>query len=77
MPHVNLNIPENQLIKATMLANTLKLNRSAFLRDAINDYIFKIERELLAERFKKASQKCRDESLAVCQEFENVDQIPE
>ncbi len=77
MAYLNLNIPETQLTKATDLAKALKINRSVFVRDAIQYYIQKTERELLAEQFKRASEKCRDESLSVCREFENADKIPE
>ena len=77
MSYVNLNIPHEQLLKVTRLAEKLKLNRSAYIRKAINHYIRKTERELLAEQFKHASEKCRDESIVVCREFENVDNIPE
>ena len=77
MSYVNLNMPDDQLARVTRLANKLKLNRSAYIREAINYYIDKTERELLAEQFKHASEKCRVESLAACREFENVDNIPE
>lgn len=33
-------------------------------------------REMLAEQFKAASQKSREESLKVCEEFEAVDRFP-
>ncbi len=75
MPYVNLNLPEDQLFKATELSKRLQLNRSAYFRAAIEYYILKTERELLAEQIKQASEKCRDESIAVCQEFESFDQI--
>lgn len=77
MAFVNLNLPEDQLKKATHFAEKLKLNRSAYLRKAIHYYLEKTERELLAEKFKQASEKCREESIAVCREFENIDEIPE
>lgn len=77
MPNVNLNIPEEQFVKLNRLVQKLKLNRSVYIREAINHYLKKTERELLAEQFKKASHRCRDESLSVCREFENVDKVPE
>ena len=77
MSYINLNIPEHLLRKATNLAKAFKVNRSVYLRNAIDDYVKRTERELLAKQLKSASAKCRDESLAVCQEFENIDQVPE
>jgi metal-responsive CopG/Arc/MetJ family transcriptional regulator len=76
MAYVNLNIPEQLLTKATNLAKAFKVNRSVYLRNAIDDYVKKTERELLARQLKSASGKCRDESLAVCREFENIDEVP-
>ncbi len=73
MPYVNLNLPEEMLEKATKYAKELHLKRSAFLRKAIDRYLVQTERELLAEQFRKASEKCRDESLAVCREFEAIE----
>ncbi len=77
MPNINLNLPEEQLAKATRIATMLSLNRSAYLRKAIDYYIQKTEREILAKKFKEASTRCRDESLRICKEFESIDHIPE
>jgi len=77
MPNINLSLPTEQLTKATLMASTLGLNRSSYLRRAIEAYNEKIEREILAQKFKEASERCRDESLRVCREFESIDNIPE
>jgi predicted DNA-binding protein len=77
MPHINLSLPTEQLTKATQMASTLGLNRSSYLRRAIEAYNEKIEREILAQKFKEASERCRDESLRVCREFDSIDNIPE
>ena len=77
MPNINLSLPEEQFIKATQIAAVLSINRSAYLRQAIDYYIAKTEREILAQKFKEASIKCRDESLRMCKEFEVIDPIPE
>lgn len=77
MPNINLSLPEEQLVKATKIAAMLSLNRSAYLRQAIDYYIAKTERKILAQKFKEASIKCRDESLRVCKEFEAMDHIPD
>jgi len=73
MPYVNLNLPDEMLEKATKYAKKLHLKRSAFLRKAIDRHIAQTERELLADQFRKASEKCRDESLAICREFEAIE----
>ena len=77
MPNINLNLSAEQLGKATRIASTIGLKRSAYLRRAIDAYNEEIEREILAQQFKEASEKCRDESLRVCREFESVDHVPE
>jgi len=77
MPNINLNLSEEQLSKATKIATALSLNRSAYLRHAIDHYLQKTEREILAKKFKEASVKCRNESLRICKEFEGIDHIPE
>ncbi|MDZ7407108.1 MAG: hypothetical protein ONB41_23890, partial [candidate division KSB1 bacterium] len=77
MPYVNLKLSEKQASMAKMLAMQLRLNRSEYLRRAIDHYNKIKERELLAQQFKNASLKCREESLRVNKEFDLIDQVPE
>ena len=77
MPYININIPAEQLSKLDSIRKKLNKNRSVYIREAINYYIVKTEREFLAEQFNIASKKCRDESISVCNEFENIDLISE
>jgi hypothetical protein len=77
MPNINLSLSTKQVTKATQIASTLGINRSVYIRRAIDAYNEKIEREILTQKFKEASEKCRDESLRICQEFESIDNIPE
>lgn len=77
MPYVNLNLPEDQVAQATNLAASLGINRSVYIRRAIDHYNKQMEREILAQKFKHASEKCRTESLRVCLEFERTDHVPE
>jgi len=77
MPYINLNLPEEQVAQATSLASSLGINRSVYIRRAIDNYNRQVEREILAEKFRNASEKCRAESLRVCREFERIDRIPE
>ena len=77
MPSITLNLSESQLDKAAEMAAKLSLNSEAYLLQAIEYFNRKKERELLAQQFKTASEKVRDESMLVCEEFEEIDQIPE
>ena len=74
MPYVNINLEDTLAAKTLELAHKLKINRSAYMRKALDEYNAKVERELLAEQFRLASLRCREESLRVCQEFEVLDE---
>ena len=70
MPSIHLQLADHQDTKARELARKLNLNRSAYIRRAVEEFNVRTERELLAEQFRAASEKCREESLRVCREFE-------
>ena len=70
MPSIHLQLPDHQAAKTRELAKKLSLNRSAYIRRAVEEFNVQVERELLAEQFRAASEKCREESLQVCREFE-------
>ena len=70
MPSIHLQLADHQDTKTRELARKLNLNRSAYIRRAVDRYNEQMERELLAERFRKASEMCRQESLMVCHEFQ-------
>ena len=76
MPFIHIQIEEQQDAKTRELAQKLNLNRSAYIRRALEEFNAFVERELLAEQFKKASQQCRQESLQVCHEFEALEDEP-
>lgn len=76
MPAIHLQLDEQQDIKTRELAQKLNLNRSAYIRRAVDAFNARIERELLAEQFKIASQKCHQENLLVCREFEAIEDAP-
>ncbi len=77
MAYVNLNLSDELIGKLNELSQKLRKTRSAYIREALAFYVKKTERELLSAQFKKASEKCREESLTVCQEFERVENILE
>ena len=70
MPSVHLQLGDQQDAKVRELARKLSMNRSAYIRRAVDEFNARIERELLAEQFRSASKKCSQESLQVCREFE-------
>ena len=70
MPSIHLQLPDHQDAKAREIARKLNLNRSAYIRRAVEKFNVQVERELLAEQFRTASEKCREESLQVCREFD-------
>jgi hypothetical protein len=53
MPRINLSLSEEQLTKATRMATLLRVNRSTYLRQAIDHFNKETEREILAQKFKK------------------------
>ena len=73
MPFIHIQIEEQQDAKTRELAQKLNLNRSAYIRRALEEFNACVERELLAEQFKQASEQCRQESLRVCHEFEALE----
>ncbi len=77
MPSIHLDLTDSQLDKATEIAARFSLKPEAYLLLAIDYFNRKKERELLAEQFKTASEKTRSESQLVCEEFDEIDEIPE
>ena len=77
MPSIHLQLADHQDAKARELAKKLNLNRSAYIRRAVEEFNVRTERELLSEQFRAASEKCREESLRVCREFEALQDGPE
>jgi hypothetical protein len=73
MPSIHLQLGEQLEAKTREMARRLRLNRSAYIRRAVDQFNAQVERELLAEQFRSASEKCRKESLAVCHEFESLE----
>ena len=76
MPSIHLQLDEQQDAKTRELAQRLNINRSAYIRRALEEYNAQIERVLLAEKIRKASHQCREESLRVCHEFEALEDEP-
>ena len=77
MPAIHLQLEARQEAKTRELAHRLNLNRSAYIRKAVDAFNAQVERQLLAEQFKIASHTCRAESLRVCGEFEAFEDDPE
>lgn len=77
MAQINVKLNDEQSERTTRLARELCMKRAAYIRKALDYFNEKTERELLAERFQRASAKCRRESLKVCREFERIAELPE
>ncbi len=77
MAQINLKLDDEQVKRTTCLARQLCLKRAAYIRKAIDYFNDKTERELLAEQFKQASAKCRQESVKTCREFEQITELPD
>ena len=76
MPSIHLHLQPEQDARTRELARQLELSRSAYVRRAVDEFNARVERQLLADRFRKVSQQCREESLQVCREFEALDDLP-
>ncbi|MDP6779081.1 MAG: hypothetical protein QGI83_20165 [Candidatus Latescibacteria bacterium] len=76
MASIHLQLPDDQDTKTRELAMKLNLNRSAYIRRAVAEFNARVERELLTEQFRKASEVCREESIRVCREFEALQDDP-
>ena len=77
MAQINLKLDDELVERTTRLARQLCLKRAAYIRQALDYFNEKTERELLTEQFKRASVKCRRESLKVCREFERIAEVPD
>ena len=77
MAQIHLRLEDEQAKRTTRLAQHLSMKRAAYIREAIDYFNEKMERELLAKQLQQASAKCRRESLKVCREFEQVAELPE
>lgn len=73
MSYINIQLPEEQIASTTALAKQLNMSRATYIRQAIESFNQQTKRKLLAEQFREASRKCREESLKVCREFEVAD----
>jgi len=77
MIQLNLKLGETLAERTTQLAKRLGMKRTAYIRQALDEFNEKNAKILLAEQFHQASAKCREESLKVCQEFERIDNLKE
>ena len=73
MSYINIQLPEEQIARTTALAKQLNMSRATYIRQAIESFNQQTKRRLLAEQFREASRRCKEESLNVCREFEVAD----
>lgn len=69
MPSIHIQLDESQDAKTRSLAKKLNMNRTNYIRHALDLFNAQMERKLLRE----ASEKCRDDSIQVCREFESLE----
>ncbi|MBI3921129.1 MAG: hypothetical protein HY318_06905 [Armatimonadetes bacterium] len=73
MAYVNLQISEQQLQRTSELARRAGLQRTEYIRRALDHFNRENERKLLSEQFAQSSAACRRSSLQTCREFEVAD----
>ena len=73
MAQINLKLDADQLRRTDYLAGRLDQNRTAYIREALQQYNASVERQLLADRLRAVSHKVREESLTVAIEMEAVE----
>ncbi len=69
MSYINLKLDATDLDQTDYLRAQLGKTRTAYIREAIQTYNAHVERDLLAQQFKEASEKCRQENAAVGREL--------
>jgi hypothetical protein len=72
MKAIPLKVSEAVLEQAEEIIGKLHTNRNKYINNAIDHYNKLMERELLAEQLKLESSICREESMNVLREFEQL-----
>ena len=69
---MTLRLPENTLHAIEHYAQTLNMTKSAYVKHCIAHMNQTYEQKNKREQLQKASQKVREQSLAMCQEWESL-----
>jgi metal-responsive CopG/Arc/MetJ family transcriptional regulator len=73
MRRINLDLSSFQYEEMAKIMAEKGMKLSQFIREAVDDYIAKIERQKLEEQLKEGYQAKAKLNIKICQEFEPVD----
>lgn len=74
MKTLSLKLDEHIFEETEKIAKDINIPRNRYINEALAYYNQLHRRELLAEQLKKESLLCRDESMRVLKEFEDIDE---
>ena len=77
MTIVTLRLPDNLVHKVDINAHTLHMNRSEYIKKAILEMNFEIQKNMRKERLIAASHRVREESMKINAEFAAIENDPE
>jgi len=73
MRRINLDLSSCQYEEMSRLMAEKGMNLSQFIREAVDEYIAKIEREKLEKQLKQGYLAKAELNIEICQEFEPID----
>jgi len=73
MRRINLDLSSYQYEEMSRLMVEKGMNLSQFIREAVDEYIAKIEREKLEKQLKQGYLAKAELNIEICQEFEPID----
>ena len=73
MRRINLDLSSYQYEEMSRLMAEKGMNLSQFIREAVDEYIAKIEREKLEKQLKQGYLAKAELKIEICQEFEPID----
>lgn len=73
MRRINLDLSSLQYEEMARIMTEKGMKLSQFIREAVDDYIAKIERQKLEEQLKEGYQARAKLNIKICQEFERID----
>jgi metal-responsive CopG/Arc/MetJ family transcriptional regulator len=73
MRRINLDLTSTQYEEMSRLRAEKGMKLSQFIREAVDEYIAKIEQEKLEEQLKQAYLAKAELNIKTCQEFELID----
>jgi metal-responsive CopG/Arc/MetJ family transcriptional regulator len=74
MRRINLDLSSLQYEEMAKIMAEKGMKLSQFIREAVNDYIAKVERQKREEQLKEGYQAKAKLNIKICQEFESIDE---